>query len=165
MKKTHPVGTFKDPVPAEEAHIMKFKMFARQTKCKLNWVMTMYSQWRAIYSATKCSRLRETRRTGQSSGSTSSVCIHNPSEKTGWYRLSSQNFVRDTGLSPNVFWSPMGYTGGFWKILSSQSWNILWTMRWKNIQDKDWINQSNKRIPFHRTKKNNFGNCTALFKY
>ena len=44
-KKTR---TFRDPVPADVAESMKFKMFAPDTR-KINWAMTMYSQWRALH--------------------------------------------------------------------------------------------------------------------
>ncbi len=40
--------TFHPPMDAELAKSMQFKMFAPETKKKINWAMTMYSQWCAI---------------------------------------------------------------------------------------------------------------------
>ena len=47
-KKSKPVRTFKPPVSPEEAERMKYKMFTPKTKRKINWALTMYSQWHAL---------------------------------------------------------------------------------------------------------------------
>ncbi len=39
---------FKPPMTAQEAQSMKFKSFAPKMKCKINWALTMYSQWRVL---------------------------------------------------------------------------------------------------------------------